>query len=209
MGNGVIGGLIEPDQHVLDISCNSNPFSEYLKDRGIKNESLQLINQGANTQKKQSNFINKAIEDYAKTHAGSYDVVCGLHVLECVSNPLSFLKTSMNVLKPGGRLYLSVLNHNSIFGLDTNNILNMPPHHMGRWNEQAIMSLRIMDLQLVNLQFQPLQDNQLQYVSRVVGDQIDDHLNIQDSLIQLLKKDTSKTKGMAMVAEFEKHGDEV
>ena len=47
------------------------------------------------------------IEDFSHNHKGLYDVVIATEVIEHVTDPLVFLKHSLDVLKPGGKLIIT------------------------------------------------------------------------------------------------------
>ena|ERR1039457_672019 len=82
---------------------------------------------------------NEFIETHSATHSGYYDVVCSFQVLEHVPEPGSFIDACIACLKPGGILVLSVPSDDSFLSIAENAILNMPPHHLTRWTDKALM----------------------------------------------------------------------
>jgi len=92
-----------------------------------------------------------------------YDVVCAFQVLEHIPDPLEFLRACCRLLRPGGRLLLAVP-HNPEGGYDSlfaplDDPLNLPPHHQGIWNADALIFLsRILPLRLVHLGWETVQD---------------------------------------------------
>lgn len=81
------------------------------------------------------------VADHAQTHPGAYDHVCAFQVLEHVIDPLGFMRSCAACLAPGGRLVISVPNDSSYVGRGLNTLLNIPPHHISRWNANALHRL--------------------------------------------------------------------
>ncbi|MEO6289141.1 MAG: class I SAM-dependent methyltransferase [Ginsengibacter sp.] len=65
---------------------------------------------------------------------GLFDAVTAYHVLEHIAYPKAFLKELADLIKPGGALYISTPFSPMNFELEWYDVLNHPPHHMGRWN---------------------------------------------------------------------------
>jgi SAM-dependent methyltransferase len=86
----------------------------------------------------------------------TFDAVCAFQVLEHVHRPRELLGAMTKVLEPGGMLILSVPNRDS-FLRHQYNLLDMPPHHMTRWNGEALAYLsRIFPLRLLSLRYEHL-----------------------------------------------------
>ena len=65
----------------------------------------------------------------------------------------------IRLLKPGGRLLLSVPNASVMRIIDPHNrfLLNQPPHHMGHWDEDVFRSLEdLLPLNLISVHREPL-----------------------------------------------------
>jgi len=58
------------------------------------------------------NYLQASAEKFAKDHAGKFDVVTCLEMLEHVPQPESVLKACYSLLKPGGHLFVSTINRN-------------------------------------------------------------------------------------------------
>jgi SAM-dependent methyltransferase len=71
----------------------------------------------------------------------SLDVVTSFHCLEHVADPLTFVSELLGLLKPGGTLWLSTPNSPLSFESHWFDIMNHPPHHLGRWNPAAYRKL--------------------------------------------------------------------
>jgi len=83
-------------------------------------------------------LYQQSIEEHSAQYPASYDVVCSFQVLEHVANIYGFIEGSIRSLKPGGKLIISVPNDNTYIGLQADNILNMPPHHISRWTDDCL-----------------------------------------------------------------------
>ena len=136
---------IEPNSRVLEIGCGRGSFLERMRDKNIDYVGLELnpnaVSQGCSRGLK---IFQESIKAHAEKNNSIYDVVCMFQVLEHVSEVRLFLNASLSVLKPGGLLIIGVPNNNycqyeSIILKD--NILDMPPHHMGLWSNVALANL--------------------------------------------------------------------
>lgn len=70
-----------------------------------------------------------------------FEAVTAYHVLEHISNPSNFVKELSTLLSPNGSIYISTPYSPMDFELDWFDVLNHPPHHMGRWNEKSYRML--------------------------------------------------------------------
>jgi 2-polyprenyl-3-methyl-5-hydroxy-6-metoxy-1,4-benzoquinol methylase len=125
---------------VLEIGGGYGAFATRIKTKSYM--GLELSDSAVAVARCRGLSVRKdSIEEYCKEHEAEYDVVCSFQVLEHVANPRSFIEASLRCLKPGGKLIQSVPSENSFLGKEINNILNMPPHHMTRWTDTALLKL--------------------------------------------------------------------
>jgi 2-polyprenyl-3-methyl-5-hydroxy-6-metoxy-1,4-benzoquinol methylase len=137
--------FIPPDAKVLEIGPGNGAFARKLtcesytglemSEGAIK--EAQEMGLGGNNKK----IIKERIEDHAQNAPESYDVVCAFQVLEHVPEVSSFLKSSLNCLKSGGTLIISLPGEDSWLARGVNNILNAPPHHLTRWTDACLNNL--------------------------------------------------------------------
>jgi SAM-dependent methyltransferase len=130
---------IHPHEKVLEIGAGGLKFMQMLSENGIAVDGLEINPLSLKKAKELGlNVFDSFIQDFAVSRPNYYNVVCSFHVLEHVSDVKSFLASAVSVLKPGGRLIISVPNNDSFLRLDKYLAMNMPPHHMGRWTEKSL-----------------------------------------------------------------------
>lgn len=158
--------LVSPGSSVLEIGAAKGHFLEKLAAlTGATCVGLELNPRGsAEAQRRGIDVREEFVQDHARTHGAAYDVVCSFQVIEHVPAVRSFLEGAIACIKPGGRLVLSMPNEDSFIGELANAaaVLNMPPHHVGRWGERALRSLeKHFPLRCERILTEPLSDDQV------------------------------------------------
>ncbi|MGB3109325.1 MAG: bifunctional 2-polyprenyl-6-hydroxyphenol methylase/3-demethylubiquinol 3-O-methyltransferase UbiG [Psychrobacter alimentarius] len=106
---------------VLDVGCGGGILSESMARRGADVTGIDLGTENlkaAALHAEQSGLENTLryqhipVEDLAKTHAGQFDVVTCMEMLEHVPNPSSIVQACFELLAPGGVCVLSTINRN-------------------------------------------------------------------------------------------------
>jgi 2-polyprenyl-3-methyl-5-hydroxy-6-metoxy-1,4-benzoquinol methylase len=161
--------LIKPGDKVLEVGSGNSAFVEQLSQEGIACTGLELNEHAiSEAQQRGLDVRNESIQQHTLSNKNTYDLVCSFQVAEHISDIKSFLEASVNAIKPGGKLIISVPNNDSFLGLDYN-LLNMPPHHMGLWNQVSLTNLQsILNVKLIQLHFEPLQTYHIDYYNTVM-----------------------------------------
>ena len=106
---------------VLDVGCGGGILSESMARRGADVTGIDLGTENlkaAALHAEQSGLENTLgyqhipVEALAKTHAGQFDVVTCMEMLEHVPNPSSIVQACFELLAPGGVCVLSTINRN-------------------------------------------------------------------------------------------------
>jgi 2-polyprenyl-3-methyl-5-hydroxy-6-metoxy-1,4-benzoquinol methylase len=156
--HGVALGDLKDCKQVLEVGSAFGDFIESGIKSGLKIQGLEL-NEAAVTicQEKKLPVSRVDLEDFANQYAESQDAICSFQVLEHIPDPKSFIDASLKALKPDGKLIFCVPNIESFLGHQYN-LLDMPPHHMLQWSEDAFKALeKIFPLKLEKVIREPLE----------------------------------------------------
>jgi len=145
---------------VLEIGCARGSFLERMQRKGAECVGLELNKIAIKTgHRKGLNILNQSVQNHAKQNPEKYDFVCSFQVLEHIASVREFIQASVDALGSGGTLIISVPNNDSlIFKCRDDILLNMPPHHMGLWDMNSLLSIqRIFGIRLRRIELEPLQ----------------------------------------------------
>lgn len=104
---------------LLDVGCGGGIFSESMAQRGaavtgidmgeapLAVARLHLLESGL-----QVDYQRSTAEQFATEHAGQFDTVCCLEMLEHVPDPSAVIAACAALTKPGGNLFFSTINRN-------------------------------------------------------------------------------------------------
>jgi 2-polyprenyl-3-methyl-5-hydroxy-6-metoxy-1,4-benzoquinol methylase len=101
-------------RRVLDVGCGMGSFVDAGIKAGWEVSGIELalpaveIAQGFGLPVRQLDFFSEEIK------LASYDVITFFEVIEHLSDPVNFLKRAFDVVKPGGHIYLTTPNFNSL-----------------------------------------------------------------------------------------------
>lgn len=162
-------------KQVLDVGCGGGILSESMAHRGANvtgidmgEAPLAVARLHLHEAGVQVNYEQSTAEDFAASHAGQFDVVTCLEMLEHVPDPSSVISACTRLVKPGGHVFFSTINRNpksflfAIVGAEY--ILRMLPRgtheyskfirpsELETWIREAGLSLR----ELTGMTYNPL-----------------------------------------------------
>jgi 2-polyprenyl-6-hydroxyphenyl methylase/3-demethylubiquinone-9 3-methyltransferase len=104
---------------VLDVGCGGGILAEAMARRGARVTGIDLADKALSVAQLHLMESGVAVryelasaEDYAAAHAGEFDVLTCMEMLEHVPDPASAVAACARLLRPGGRAFFSTLNRN-------------------------------------------------------------------------------------------------
>lgn len=105
---------------ILDVGCGGGILSEAMAKAGanvtgldMAEEALSIARKHAASQQLIINYVQQTVEAHAKEHAGEYDVITCMELLEHVPDPASIIQACAKLVKPQGDLFFSTINRNT------------------------------------------------------------------------------------------------
>lgn len=135
------------DKAVVDVGCGGGILAESMARAGAKVTGIDMADASLEVAKLHGlesgisvDYQKITAEDFAELHAGKYDVVTCMEMLEHVPEPASVVAACAKMVKPGGHVFFSTLNRNIksyLFGIvGAEYVLNLVPkgtHQHGRF----------------------------------------------------------------------------
>lgn len=150
---------ISSNAKVLEIGCGKGSFLKMLMKNHIDCVGLEFNEESIKKLNVEGYMaLNSTIQDFAQENNEMFDVVVSFQVLEHVYDVYSFLLASIQTLKKGGKLIISVPNNDAFIKYTYPLTLNIPPHHAGWWNLISLKSLSVIfNIKFEKVCFEPLQ----------------------------------------------------
>ena len=148
---------------LLDVGCGDGLFFDYVSHNGNLEIDLYGLDPTPGSiekcEKKGYKVFCMDVQKFKSTRKDIlFDVITCYHVLEHIADPKQFLKELKGLIKPGGEIYISTPYSPMDFELEWYDVLNHPPHHMGRWNLASYKKIaEVLGLQIET--FMPPQRN--------------------------------------------------
>jgi 2-polyprenyl-3-methyl-5-hydroxy-6-metoxy-1,4-benzoquinol methylase len=157
--------FVKKGMTVLEVGCAQGEFLERIsKENDVKAVGLELNKRAISIgRERRLDIRNETIQSHSKNYAEQYDLVCSFQVLEHISDVKSFLDAQLTCLKQGGALIISVPDNDGFLD-DSDNVLNLPPHHMGLWNKHSLIQLqKYFNIEHIMTYYEPRQQYHLSY----------------------------------------------
>jgi len=134
--------FINSSDTIFEIGCGNGNFLKICRKKGFQSISAIDLNSQSIKKLMEEGYdaSENTIEDYRRKNEGKkFSIICAFQVLEHVYDVYNFLDSAIALLENKGKLIIAVPNNNPyFFRHDKYHTLNLPPHHMGLWNESAL-----------------------------------------------------------------------
>lgn len=133
---------ILPYGNLLDVGCNTGLFISIAQNYGFRVTGIDFDQKAikiAKTNFKLKNVYPVILEEFIPLVKEKFDIISFFDVLEHLSRPRETFQQIKNILKIGGYIVLSIPNRER--GVNTFTEMDLPPHHLTQWNENAIRYL--------------------------------------------------------------------
>ncbi len=162
-------GMLKKGQSVLEVGCGPASFVKRLQQEGFEAVGLELNEHCVKQAQQQGLDVRlELVQEHAKNSPEKYDLVCSFQVLEHIADVQSYIQASLDCLKPGGKLVVCVPNNGAFIKDDPLNVLNMPPHHMGLWQEGSLRNLEnCFPMQTNEIRFEPLEERHFHWYRKI------------------------------------------
>tara|TARA_B100000929_G_scaffold15420_1_gene12346 strand:- start:3478 stop:4185 length:708 start_codon:yes stop_codon:yes gene_type:complete len=104
---------------VLDIGCGGGILTESIAKQGAlttgidaSEENINVATHHAFENNLEINYFVTNAEEFSKKNKGGFDLITCMELLEHVPDPLSIIKVSKKMIKPGGHIIFSTINRN-------------------------------------------------------------------------------------------------
>jgi 2-polyprenyl-6-hydroxyphenyl methylase/3-demethylubiquinone-9 3-methyltransferase len=171
-------------KRVVDVGCGGGILAESMAERGAEVTGIDLAEKSLKVARlhlletgQKVDYQCIAAEDFAARHAGEFDAVTCMEMLEHVPDPGSIIRACQQMVKPGGWVFLSTLNRNpksylfAIVGAEY--VLNMLPrgtHDWARFIKPAELARHVREAGLEAVEITGLTYNPLTQVYRLERD---------------------------------------
>jgi SAM-dependent methyltransferase len=132
----IIAKLVRPGQKILDVGCGEGGLAQCLANVSYVGLDLHFSPVAGGP-----NVRNETVAEHAVSQPAEYDLVCALHVIEHIADPLAFARDLVRCVRPGGRVCIAVPDRASLVTAIPNFVFNAPPHHLSWWDEGALRAL--------------------------------------------------------------------
>jgi 2-polyprenyl-3-methyl-5-hydroxy-6-metoxy-1,4-benzoquinol methylase len=154
---------------VLEVGCGRGDFVKRLcQEEKIKTQGIELNSIAVDYgQRHGVPIYQQNIHDLAAEKTNSFDAICTFQVLEHIPDSIHFLESMIQLLRPHGKLIISVPNYLSFTRYCDKNLLDQPPHHMTQWSLTTFHSLtQLLPIKLEHYSYEPLAEYHVDWYLR-------------------------------------------
>ena len=147
-------------KEVVDVGCGGGILAEAMARRGAKVTGIDLSEKALRVaqlhlleSRLEVKYEKVSVEDFAAAHAGKFDVVTCMELLEHVPEPAGMVAACARLVRPGGQVFFSTINRNpksylfAVIGAEyvlkllpkgTHDYLRfIKPSELSRWSREA------------------------------------------------------------------------
>lgn len=102
---------------VLDVGCGGGILTESLATQGAQVTGIDLSEKALIAAREHAiqknidiHYQQSTVEDFAQSHAQSFDIITCMELLEHVPDPASVVRACAQLLKPDGEIFFSTIN---------------------------------------------------------------------------------------------------
>lgn len=155
-----IKGLREEsrDIRILEVGCGSGAFLNQLRESGFQNIQGLELNEAAKSQCCQNGHAVRSEMTSSLIQRGEkFDYVFAFQVLEHVPDPAQFLSELISLVPEDGHVIVATPNKNAFPKRYRWDLLDLPPHHMSRWDAQSYSQVsELLEVELADIKYEPL-----------------------------------------------------
>lgn len=141
---------------LIEVGCGPGAFLELARPHVPETYGIEYNAEALEAARGKGLTIFGAGEDVPAA-VGPVDAAFSFHVLEHVADPVDFLRGISALVKPGGRIGISVPNMDGPVRYVVPCASNMPPHHATRWRLRTLRALaEKVGLRVARSAFEPL-----------------------------------------------------
>jgi len=211
-----IGEKLITKGNTLEIGCGNGEFLNKLQKKGFNCSGLDFNQHAIDEAKKKGlNVVNSTLKEYTKTSNAKFDNIVLFQILEHIFDINDFFNDLIRLLKPNGQILVAVPNNDSyVFNIFDDSsyeeaacLLNMPPHHAGRWTKESFQKLaEIFGLKVKNIDYEPIYDDRLELVARNIVKKkspfLRSHKFIKKIVLNWVKKNRKRIHGDTILISF-------
>jgi SAM-dependent methyltransferase len=160
-------------EQILEVGIGFGHFLSAARRKGILATGVEL-NAVAAARAREAGFTvyEDDLELLESRLGDRFDGVCAFQVLEHVPEPMPFLRGMLGMLRPGGKLVISVPNAAvmRVVDPDGQGLLDQPPHHVTKWDEKVFKSLeKYLYVNIISMKREPLQPYHIGWFAGAIG----------------------------------------
>lgn len=132
---------------ILEIGCGTGNFLSYVSEH-LSNVKITGLDTSSNSVAKARERGLCAhcltLEQYiSENPSARFNLICAYHCVEHVGNPKSLIESMQRIILPDGWIVVSVPYSPTTREVFEWECLNLPPHHMTRWNKKSLDRLAL------------------------------------------------------------------